>query len=128
MDLIPGLRRSPGTGHGNPFQYSCLENPMDRGAWWITIHGVTKSQIRLKRLITHTHAREQVVKLTRGTFLELIFLYYRFWTLSILLYIAKMVSKVIVLTYISTSREGEISQILTEVNTVAVLFLINYKI
>ena len=101
---------------------------MDRGAWWITIHGVAKSQIRLKRLITHTHAREQVVKLTRGTFLELIFLYYRFWTLSILLYIAKMVSKVIVLTYISTSREGEISQILTEVNTVAVLFLINFKI
>ena len=36
MDLIPGSRRSPGGGHGNPFQYSCLENPMDRGAWWAT--------------------------------------------------------------------------------------------
>ena len=39
--------RSPGGGHGNPLQYSCLENPMDRGAWKATVHGVTKSQIRL---------------------------------------------------------------------------------
>ena len=38
--LIPGLGRSPGSGHGNPFQYSCLENPMDRGAWWAVVHGV----------------------------------------------------------------------------------------
>ena len=36
---IPGLGRSPGRGHGNPLQYSCLENPMDRGAWWPTVHG-----------------------------------------------------------------------------------------
>ena len=42
--LIPESRRSPGGGHGNPLQYSCLENPMDRGAWWATVHGVTKSQ------------------------------------------------------------------------------------
>ena len=41
---IPGLGRSPGGGHGNPLQYSCLENPMDRGAWWATVHGVSKSQ------------------------------------------------------------------------------------
>ena len=41
---IPGWRRSPGEGNGNPLQYSCLENPMDKGAWWATIHGVTKSQ------------------------------------------------------------------------------------
>ena len=41
--FIPGLGRSPGGGHGNPLQYSCLENPMDRGAWWATVHGVTKS-------------------------------------------------------------------------------------
>ena len=41
---IPGLRRSPGEGHGNPFQSLCLENPMDGGAWWATVHGVTKSQ------------------------------------------------------------------------------------
>ena len=42
--LIPGSGRSPGGGHGNPLQYSRLENPMDRGAWWATVHGVTKSQ------------------------------------------------------------------------------------
>ena len=41
---IPGSGRSPGGGHGNPFQYSCLENPMDRGAQWATGRGVTKSQ------------------------------------------------------------------------------------
>ena len=40
---IPGLGRCPGEGNGNPLQYSCLENPMDRGAWWTTVHGVTKS-------------------------------------------------------------------------------------
>ena len=40
LDLIPGLRRSPGGGHGNPLQYSCLENPMDRGAWRAAVHGV----------------------------------------------------------------------------------------
>ena len=39
---IPGLRRSPGGGHGNPLQYSCLENPMDRGAWRATVHGVAE--------------------------------------------------------------------------------------
>ena len=42
--LIPGLERSPGGGHGNPLQYSCLENPTDRGTWWATVHGVIKSQ------------------------------------------------------------------------------------
>ena len=42
--LIPGSGRSPGEGNGNPLQYSCLENPMDRGAWWATVHGVAKSQ------------------------------------------------------------------------------------
>ena len=50
---IPGSGRSPGGGHGNPLQYSCLENPMDRGAWQAAVHGVTKSQTRLKRLSTH---------------------------------------------------------------------------
>ena len=40
----PGLERSPGGGHGNQFQYSCLENPMVRGAWWATVHGVAQSQ------------------------------------------------------------------------------------
>ena len=41
--LIPGLGRSPEGGNGNPLQYSCLENPMDRGAWWVIVHGVAKS-------------------------------------------------------------------------------------
>ena len=40
--LIPGSRRYPGEGNGNPLQYSCLENSMDRGAWWATVHGVAK--------------------------------------------------------------------------------------
>ena len=40
--LIPGLGRSPGEGNGNPFQYSCLGNPMDRRAWWATVHGAAK--------------------------------------------------------------------------------------
>ena len=42
---IPGLGRSPGEGYGNPLQDSCLGNPMDRGVWWATVHGVAKSQI-----------------------------------------------------------------------------------
>ena len=50
---IPGSGRSPGGGHGNPYQYSCLENPMDRGVWWATVHGAAKSQTRLKQLGTH---------------------------------------------------------------------------
>ena len=46
-DSIPGLGRSPGGGHSNPLQYSCLENPMDRGAWQATVHEVTKSWTQL---------------------------------------------------------------------------------
>ena len=46
-DSIPGLRRSPGEGNGNPLQYPCLENLMDRGAWWAAVHGVAKSRARL---------------------------------------------------------------------------------
>ena len=42
LSSIPGSERSPGGENGNPFQYSCLENPMDRGAWWATVHGVAK--------------------------------------------------------------------------------------
>ena len=44
---IPGSGRYPGEGNGNPLQYSCLENPMDGGAWWATLHRVTKSQTQL---------------------------------------------------------------------------------
>ena len=47
LGSIPGSGRSPGEGNGNPLQDSCLENPMDGGAWWVTVHGVAKSQTRL---------------------------------------------------------------------------------
>ena len=47
LGLIPGLGRSPGEGNGNALQYSCLENPMDTGAWWAIVHGVAKSRTRL---------------------------------------------------------------------------------
>ena len=52
-ELDPGSGRSPGGGHSNPLQCSCLENPMDREAWWAMVHGVAKSRTRLKRLTTH---------------------------------------------------------------------------
>ena len=47
LGLFPVLGRSPGGGHDNPLQYSCLENPMDRGSWKATLHGITNSQTRL---------------------------------------------------------------------------------
>ena len=53
--LIPGLERSPREGNGNPFQYSYLENPMDRGAWQATVHEVAKSQTRLSDYHFHMH-------------------------------------------------------------------------
>ena len=62
--LIPGLGRSPGGGHGNPLQYSCLENPIDRGAWWAAFHGVAKSQTRLKQL--SIHAAQSVLPTTES--------------------------------------------------------------
>ena len=55
MGSIPGSGRSPGGGNGNPLQYSCLENPMDRGAWLAVVHGVTKNQTRLN---TDTQTRK----------------------------------------------------------------------
>ena len=54
VGLIPGSGRSPGGGHGSTLQYSCLENPMDRGDWLATVHRVAKSRIQLKQLNTHT--------------------------------------------------------------------------
>ena len=53
--LIPGSGRSPGEGNGNPRQYSCLENPMDIGAWWATVHGGRKESDMTERLSTYTH-------------------------------------------------------------------------
>ena len=51
---IPGLGRSPGEGHGNPLQYSCLENPLDREAWWTTVHRIANSWTQLKQLGTYS--------------------------------------------------------------------------
>ena len=54
-DSFPGSGRSPGGGHSNPLQYSCQENPTDRGSWWSMVHRIEKSQTRLNQLNTHTH-------------------------------------------------------------------------
>ena len=60
---IPGLDRSPVGGNGNQLQYSCLEDPTDREAWWAIVHRVTKSRVRLKRLNTHTHMGKEQLSL-----------------------------------------------------------------
>ena len=57
LDSIPGLGRSSGEGNGNPLQYSCLENPVDRGAWRATVHGVARSRTQLNDL-AHMHGRK----------------------------------------------------------------------
>ena len=61
LGSIPGSGRSPGEGNGNPLQYSCLENPMDRGAWQATVHGVAKSWTRLSDF-TSLHFTFQIRK------------------------------------------------------------------
>ena len=61
--LIPGLGRSPGEGNGNPLQYYCLKNPMDRGAWQATVHGVAKSRTRLSDFTS--------TKMEKGSYLRL---------------------------------------------------------
>ena len=58
---IPDLGRSSGEGNGNPFQYSCLENSMDRGAWWATVHGVTESWMQLSNYIFTFHSIAQLL-------------------------------------------------------------------
>ena len=63
--LIPGSERSPGEGTGNPPQYSCPENSMDRGAWWATVHGVTKSRTRLSNW-AHTHTVDKDDHIAQG--------------------------------------------------------------
>ena len=62
---LPEWGRLPGGGHGNPFQYSCLENPMDRGAWWATVHKTAKSWTRLKQLSMHASTMD-----SSGTLLQ----------------------------------------------------------
>ena len=75
MGLIPGSGRSHGGGHGNPLQCSCLENPMNRGAWPAIVHRFAKSQTQLKRLSMHTWAlyigQSLISKLFLGMFLNL---------------------------------------------------------
>ena len=61
LGLIPGLGRSLGRGHGNPLQYSCLENPMDRGTWWATVHGVSGHDWAAKH--TRSQGREDFISL-----------------------------------------------------------------
>ena len=67
--LIPRSGISPGEGHGNPLQYSCLENPMVRGAWWATVYRVIKSRTRLKQLSTLYLWAYEFPKGYRATFL-----------------------------------------------------------
>ena len=69
MGSIPGSGRSPGGGHGNPLQYSCLENPMDRGARRALVHRVTKSRTRPKRLSMHARGYF-TLRPARATFLR----------------------------------------------------------
>ena len=58
-DSIPGSERYPGEGNGNPFQYSCLDNSMDRGAWWAIVHEVTRSWTRLSDGHTQSQTNPQ---------------------------------------------------------------------
>ena len=60
--LIPGLGRSSGEGHNNPLQYSCLENPMDRRAWWATVHKVAMSWTQMKWLSTYARLMKRVLQ------------------------------------------------------------------
>ena len=82
--LISRLGRSPGGGHDNPFQYTCLENPMDRGAWRAAVYRVAKSWIRLKWLSTHKHSMVKMHTHTHIMFSD----YYRIvkrWELPVFL-------------------------------------------
>ena len=61
---VPGSGRSPGEGNGNTLQYSCLENPMDGGAWWATVHGVTKSRTQLSDFTSLNVSWDRVISPT----------------------------------------------------------------
>ena len=63
-DLIPGSGRSPGGGNSNPLQYSCWNNPMDRGAWRATVHGITKSQTQLSMHAPSIYLLPRLISLT----------------------------------------------------------------
>ena len=61
LGSIPGLGRSPGKGNGSPLQYSCLENPMDGGAWWATVHRIAKSWTRLSDFTFTIHVSDKEI-------------------------------------------------------------------
>ena len=71
-DSVPGLGRSPAVGNGNPLQYSCLENPMDRGTWWAAVHGVTRRTNKISSQIGCV-ANEQSSKLQQRSLASLSF-------------------------------------------------------
>ena len=73
-NLILGLGRSSGEGNGNPLQYSCLENSMDRRAWWATVHGVTKSQTRLSAR-AHISKLYNIHKYKSTVYIEVLYFY-----------------------------------------------------
>ena len=62
---IPGWGRSPGEGNGHPHQYSCLENSMDRGAWWATVHGIVESDCDWVTNTQHTHTHTEILQRTK---------------------------------------------------------------
>ena len=66
LGSIPGLGRSPGQGNDNPLQYSCLENPMNRGAWWAAVRGVAKSWTGLKDFHSRNISRKKKKKITKN--------------------------------------------------------------
>ena len=78
--LIPGLGRSPGEGYGNPLQYSCLGNHVDRGNWPATVHNVTKSWTRLKQL--SMHAMRNMMPIWVMSLFNISLFVYLFWAVS----------------------------------------------
>ena len=91
-DLIPGCGRSPGEGNGNPLQYFGLENSINRGAWWATVHGVAKSQTQLSNSYIDTHTEASLCTRIHSPDLCCINLFLSFPYQSIILTTAFIVS------------------------------------
>ena len=79
LGSTPGLGRSPGEGNGNPLQYSCLENPMDRGAWWATVHGVAKSWLHFPFTIVCLFFYWSIDTVCRGIVCFIYYYFIRAW-------------------------------------------------